>query len=120
LEILFAVCLRLSCIRERMDFVEEFTDEERLKIEQDFSRLADKCYLDHAGTALYGESQLRAVQELLAGGLYCNPHTSRTMEDLIDLVRYRVLRWFQTRPADYSLVFTSGTTASLKLVAESE
>ena len=52
----------------------------------------DKCYLDHAGTALYGESQLRAVQELLAGGLYCNPHTSRTMEDLIDLVRYRVLR----------------------------
>ncbi|XP_040172837.1 molybdenum cofactor sulfurase [Anopheles arabiensis] len=102
-----------------MEFVEEFTDEERLKIEQDFSRLADKCYLDHAGTALYGESQLRAVQELLGGGLYCNPHTSRTMEDLIDLVRYRVLRWFQTRPADYSLVFTSGTTASLKLVAES-
>uniref|UniRef100_A0A182K4H7 Molybdenum cofactor sulfurase n=1 Tax=Anopheles christyi TaxID=43041 RepID=A0A182K4H7_9DIPT len=102
-----------------MDFVSEFTDEERIKLEQDFSRLGDKCYLDHAGTALYGESQLRAVQELLAGGLFCNPHTSRTMEDLIDLVRYRVLRWFNTRPAEYGLVFTAGTTASLKLVGES-
>lgn len=102
-----------------MDFVTEYTDEERLKIEQDFLRLNDKCYLDHAGTALYGASQLRAIQELLAGGLFCNPHTSRTMEDLMDLVRYRVLRWFNTRPAEYDLVFTSGTTASLKLVGES-
>uniref|UniRef100_A0A182P7X2 Molybdenum cofactor sulfurase n=1 Tax=Anopheles epiroticus TaxID=199890 RepID=A0A182P7X2_9DIPT len=102
-----------------MDFVSVFTEEERLKIEQDFSRLGDKCYLDHAGTALYGASQLRAVQELLASGLFCNPHTSRTMEDLIDLVRYRVLRWFNTRPTEYGLVFTAGTTASLKLVGES-
>ncbi|XP_052901146.1 molybdenum cofactor sulfurase [Anopheles moucheti] len=102
-----------------MDFITEYTEEERAKIDQDFLRLNDKCYLDHAGTALYGGSQLRAVQELLAGGLYCNPHTSRTMEDLIDLVRYRVLQWFNTRPAEYGLVFTSGTTASLKLVGES-
>uniref|UniRef100_A0A182W4P5 Molybdenum cofactor sulfurase n=1 Tax=Anopheles minimus TaxID=112268 RepID=A0A182W4P5_9DIPT len=102
-----------------MDFVTEYTEEERKKIEQEFLRINDKCYLDHAGTALYGASQLRAVQELLAGGLYCNPHTSRTMEDLIDLVRYRVLRWFNTRPAEYGLVFTSGTTASLKLLGES-
>uniref|UniRef100_A0A182N1H7 Molybdenum cofactor sulfurase n=1 Tax=Anopheles dirus TaxID=7168 RepID=A0A182N1H7_9DIPT len=102
-----------------MEFVWEYTEEERLEIEQEFSRLADKCYLDHAGTALYGESQLRAVQELLAGGLFCNPHTSRTMEDLIDLVRYRVLRWFNTRSSEYGLVFTSGTTASLRLVGES-
>ncbi|XP_050081080.1 molybdenum cofactor sulfurase [Anopheles maculipalpis] len=102
-----------------MDFITEYTDEEQRKIEQDFFRLNDKCYLDHAGTALYGESQLRAIQELLAGSLFCNPHTSRTMEDLMDLVRYRVLRWFNTRPAEYDLVFTSGTTASLKLVGES-
>ncbi|XP_049291674.1 molybdenum cofactor sulfurase [Anopheles funestus] len=102
-----------------MDFINEYTEEERLKIEQDFLRLNDKCYLDHAGTALYGASQLRAVHELLASGLYCNPHTSRTMEDLIDLVRYRILRWFNTRPTEYGLVFTSGTTASLKLLGES-
>uniref|UniRef100_A0A182QIQ3 Molybdenum cofactor sulfurase n=1 Tax=Anopheles farauti TaxID=69004 RepID=A0A182QIQ3_9DIPT len=101
-----------------MEFVWEYTAEERDKLEQEFSRLADKCYLDYAGTALYGESQLRAVHELLAGGLFCNPHTSRTMEDLIDLVRYRVLRWFNTRSSEYGLVFTSGTTASLRLVGE--
>ncbi|XP_058063911.1 molybdenum cofactor sulfurase [Anopheles bellator] len=101
-----------------MAFSSEYSTEEAQKIECDFKRLKDKCYLDHAGTALYGESQMRAVQELLTGGLYCNPHTSRTMEDLIDLVRYRVLRWFNTRSSEYSVVFTAGTTASLKLVAE--
>ncbi|XP_053677899.1 molybdenum cofactor sulfurase [Anopheles nili] len=102
-----------------MEFVNEYNEEETRQIEQEFARLKEKCYLDHAGTALYGESQLRGVQELLTGGLFCNPHTSRTMEDLIDLVRYRVLRWFNTRPSEYSVVFTSGTTASLKLVGES-
>ncbi|KFB42517.1 AGAP000555-PA-like protein [Anopheles sinensis] len=102
-----------------MEFGSEYTAEESLKIEQEFSRLKGKCYLDHAGTALYGESQLRAVQELLAGDLFCNPHTSRTMEDMVDLVRYRVLRWFNTRASEYELVFTSGTTGALKLLGES-
>ncbi|XP_035791000.1 molybdenum cofactor sulfurase-like [Anopheles albimanus] len=96
----------------------EYSAEEASKIAYEFRRLQDKCYLDHAGTALYGEAQMSAVQALLTGGLFCNPHTSRTMEDLIDLVRFRVLRWFNTRPAEYSVVFTSGTTASLKLLAE--
>lgn len=78
----------------------------------------EKCYLDHAGTTLYAESQIQAACENLAQNLYCNPHTSRTTEDLLDQVRYRVLRHFNTRSSEYSLIFTSGTTASLKLVAE--
>uniref|UniRef100_A0A182JK47 Molybdenum cofactor sulfurase n=1 Tax=Anopheles atroparvus TaxID=41427 RepID=A0A182JK47_ANOAO len=102
-----------------MECANEFTAEELLKIEQEFSRLKNKCYLDHAGTALYGESQLRAIHDLLASDLFCNPHTSRTMEDMVDLVRYRILRWFNTRFSEYEVVFTSGTTGALRLIGDS-
>ncbi|XP_062539746.1 molybdenum cofactor sulfurase 3-like [Armigeres subalbatus] len=102
-----------------MSFNSQYTTEEAVEIEKEFSRLREKCYLDHAGTTLYAESQVRSVCENLTQNLYCNPHTSRTTEDLLDQVRYRVLRHFNTRSSEYSLVFTAGTTASLKLVAES-
>ncbi|EAT36178.1 AAEL011729-PA [Aedes aegypti] len=102
-----------------MNFTSQYTVEEALAIEKEFSRLKEKCYLDHAGTTLYADSQIRSVCEGLAQNLYCNPHTSRTTEDLLDQVRYRVLRHFNTRSSEYSLIFTSGTTASLKLLAES-
>lgn len=40
-------------------------------------------------------------------------------EDLIDQVRYKILSSFNTTTDDYSVIFTSGATASLKIVAES-
>ncbi|XP_055628466.1 molybdenum cofactor sulfurase 3 [Toxorhynchites rutilus septentrionalis] len=101
-----------------MDFRSVYTEDESAAIEKEFTRLKEKCYLDHAGTTLYAESQIRAIQEHLTQNLFCNPHTSRTTEDLIDQVRYRVLKHFNTRSSEYSVIFTSGTTASLKLLAE--
>ncbi|XP_065078207.1 molybdenum cofactor sulfurase 3 [Ochlerotatus camptorhynchus] len=101
-----------------MDLHSPYTTEEAIAIEKEFTRVKEKCYLDHAGTTLYAESQIQAACEKLAQNLYCNPHTSRTTEDLLDQVRYRVLRHFNTRSSEYSLIFTSGTTASLKIVAE--
>ncbi|XP_053682889.1 molybdenum cofactor sulfurase 3 [Sabethes cyaneus] len=101
-----------------MELHGELTRDELNAIEREFTRLKDKCYLDHAGTTLYADSQIRAVQQCLTENLLCNPHTSRTTEDLIDQVRYRTLKHFNVRSTEYSVIFTSGATASLRLVAE--
>ncbi|EAT36182.1 AAEL011727-PA [Aedes aegypti] len=102
-----------------MEFEQEYTAEEALNIEKEFTRLKGKHYMDHAGTTLYAESQIRAVHDMLAQNLFCNPHSSPLTGKLLQQVRHRLLRFFNTSPSDYSLVFTSGATASLKLVAES-
>lgn len=78
----------------------------------------DKHYLDHAGATLYAESQIRAVHDLLTANMFGNPHTSHQTGQLMDEVRRRVLRFFNTDSSEYSLIFTSGATASLKMVAE--
>uniref|UniRef100_A0ABK0LNA4 Molybdenum cofactor sulfurase n=1 Tax=Rattus norvegicus TaxID=10116 RepID=A0ABK0LNA4_RAT len=51
-----------------------------------------------------------------------NPHsqniTSKLTHDTVEQVRYRVLTHFHTTPEDYSVIFTAGSTAALRLVAE--
>ncbi|PVD35835.1 hypothetical protein C0Q70_02804 [Pomacea canaliculata] len=79
-------------------------------------------YVDHAGATLYAKSQMTAVHEDLVSHLYGNPHSSsassRFCTDAIDQTRFRILRFFNTDPDTYSVVFTSGCTGALKLVAE--
>ncbi|XP_021941383.1 molybdenum cofactor sulfurase isoform X2 [Zootermopsis nevadensis] len=81
------------------------------------------CYLDHVGATLYAESQIKAIAEDLCENVYGNPHSlsisSRYSTDVIDQIRYRVLQHFNTDLNDYSIIFTSGATHALKLVAES-
>lgn len=48
-----------------------------------------------------------------------NPHSDKYTKDCIEQIRCLVLRHFNTDPSTYSVVFTSGTTQSLKLVGES-
>ncbi|XP_049945847.1 molybdenum cofactor sulfurase 3 [Schistocerca serialis cubense] len=90
---------------------------------KDFNRLKDVCYLDHVGATLYSESQIKAVQEDLLSNVYGNPHSlstcSRYCTDVVDQVRFRVLQHYNANPDEYSVIFTSGATAALKLVAES-
>lgn len=78
----------------------------------------DVHYLDHAGTTQYAEEQMQRIYSDFVSNVYSNPHTSKSTEDLIDQVRYRILKSFNTINDDYSIVFTSGATASLKLIAE--
>nr|KAF6358624.1 molybdenum cofactor sulfurase [Pipistrellus kuhlii] len=89
---------------------------------REFGRLAGTVYLDHAGATLFPESQLRSFTRDLLENVYGNPHSqnisSRLTQDTVDQVRYRVLAHFGTSPEDYSVVFTAGSTAALKLVAE--
>ncbi|XP_072461369.1 molybdenum cofactor sulfurase isoform X1 [Notamacropus eugenii] len=91
-------------------------------IESEFSRLRGMTYLDHAGTTLFPQSQLTRFMDDLTKNVYGNPHSqnisSKLTYDTIEHVRYRVLEHFNTTSEDYSIIFTSGSTAALKLVAE--
>ncbi|KAM6218432.1 molybdenum cofactor sulfurase [Rhynchocyon petersi] len=90
--------------------------------EREFGRLAGTVYLDHAGATLFPQSQLTNFTNDLLENIYGNPHSqnisSKLTHDTVEHVRYRILAHFHTSPDDYSVIFTSGSTAALKLVAE--
>ncbi|KAM9198824.1 molybdenum cofactor sulfurase [Mergus octosetaceus] len=90
--------------------------------EREFPRLRGITYLDHAGATLFPDSLLKAFTEDLRNNVYGNPHSqnisSKLTYDTIEHVRYRILRHFGTTSEDYTVIFTSGCTAALKLVAE--
>ncbi|XP_062286132.1 molybdenum cofactor sulfurase [Scomber scombrus] len=92
-------------------------------IEQEFTRTNGISYLDHAAATLYPESLVRNYCLDITRNVYGNPHShspsSRLTHDTVERVRYRVLQHFNTTPEEYSVIFTSGCTAALKLVAES-
>ncbi|XP_061413417.1 molybdenum cofactor sulfurase isoform X1 [Lethenteron reissneri] len=92
-------------------------------VEKDFKRLKGTTYLDHAGATLYAESQLQGFMRDLSSNVFGNPHShnnvSKFTHDIIENVRYRILQHFKASPDEYAVVFTSGCTAALKLVAES-
>jgi len=82
-----------------------------------------QAYLDYAGSALYGDSQLRAHQALLRDGLFGNPHSdsgpSRASTEVIEAARRRVLQFFDVDESTHEVCFTANTSAAIKLVAES-
>ncbi|KAM9364512.1 molybdenum cofactor sulfurase isoform 2-T3 [Pholidichthys leucotaenia] len=92
-------------------------------IEQEFTRIKAVTYLDHAAAPLYPESLVRDYCGDISANVYGNPHShnpsSRLTHDTVEGVRFRVLQHFNTTPKEYSVIFTSGCTAALKLVAES-
>ncbi|XP_046942823.1 molybdenum cofactor sulfurase [Lynx rufus] len=90
--------------------------------EREFGRLAGTVYLDHAGATLFPQSQLTSFTNDLMENVYGNPHSqnisSKLTHDTVEHVRYRILEHFHTSTEDYSVIFTAGSTAALKLVAE--
>ncbi|KAF6204231.1 hypothetical protein GE061_002571 [Apolygus lucorum] len=100
-----------------------FSRETSERIRQEFKRLGDLCYLDQTSCALYSGSYIEKSLADLASNVYCNPHsnstTSKHCTDSIDQVRYRVLQHFNTDVDEYSVIFTSGATESIKLLASS-
>ena len=93
--------------------------------EREFARLdAQRCtYVDYTGSALYAESQLRAHRDLLAAGLFGNPHSehdpSRASSAIIDAARATLLRFLGVDSSTHAVCFTANTSAAIKLVAES-
>jgi selenocysteine lyase/cysteine desulfurase len=98
-----------------------FFDELR---DREFSRLDAQhhAYLDYAGSALYGDSQLRAHQEILHEGIFGNPHSdsapSRASTEAMDNARRRLLRFLDVDESTHDVIFTANTSAAIKLVAE--
>jgi len=89
----------------------------------EFARLDDSgvAYLDYAGAALYGMSQLRTHTSQLARSVFGNPHSehgaSRASTNAIAAARRRVRAYFDADDR-YDVVFTANATAAIKLVAE--
>jgi selenocysteine lyase/cysteine desulfurase len=102
---------------ERRTFFDELRDRE-------FSRLDAQhhAYLDYAGSALYGDSQLRAHHEILRGGIFGNPHSdsapSSASTEVMDSARRRLLRFLDVDESTHDVIFTANTSAAIKLVAE--
>ncbi|XP_042331867.1 molybdenum cofactor sulfurase [Sceloporus undulatus] len=90
--------------------------------QRECARLGGITYLDHAGTAVFPQSLLKAFTDDLSENVYGNPHSknisSKLTYDTIEHVRYRILQHFNTTVEDYTVIFTSGSTTALKLVAE--
>ncbi|HEX9459462.1 MAG TPA: aminotransferase class V-fold PLP-dependent enzyme [Thermoanaerobaculia bacterium] len=101
-----------------MTFFDELRDRE-------FSRLDAQhhAYLDYTGSALYGDSQLRAHYAMLRGGLFGNPHSdsapSRASTEVIESARRMVLRFLDVDESTHDVCFAANTSAAIKLVAES-
>ncbi|KYM94649.1 Molybdenum cofactor sulfurase [Cyphomyrmex costatus] len=101
-------------------FTPVYDDATARLLASEFTRLEGECYVDHAGTTLYSETQIKNAGANLHGCLYGNPHStgnSKTL-DIIERMRYRILSHFNTNADEYTVIFTSGATASLKIVAE--
>ncbi|KAK2584974.1 hypothetical protein KPH14_008505 [Odynerus spinipes] len=91
-------------------------------IQREFSRLEGQYYLDHAGATLYSDLQIKNVTEDLCNSLYGNPHsvgiTGGITNDNIEQIRNRILNHFHTSSEEYNVIFTSGATQALKIIAE--
>ncbi|XP_074652218.1 molybdenum cofactor sulfurase-like [Tubulanus polymorphus] len=92
------------------------------RLSDEFDQIKDVTYLDHVGATLYSRRQIEAYQKDLLENLYGNTHSSSlsglNTANTVDQVRERILRHFRTSSEEYSVIFTSGCTAALKLLAE--
>jgi molybdenum cofactor sulfurtransferase len=79
-------------------------------------------YLDYTGGSLYAESQIREHADLLASGVFGNPHSgslsSIASTSLVERTRRSILEFVHAPPDVYTVVFTQNATAALKLVGE--
>jgi selenocysteine lyase/cysteine desulfurase len=85
----------------------------------------DECghvYLDYTGAGLAARSQLRAHVIRISAGCFGNPHsenpTSSASTELVEQARAAALRYFNTTPEDYAVIFTPNATGACRLVGE--
>ena len=89
-----------------------------------YSSRKSVTYADHAGATLYYVYLLQKHFDLLKSNTFGNPHSAggpvaTPTFDRIEKVRREVLSFFNVDSTSHSVVFTSGATASLKLIGES-
>ncbi|CAF2097487.1 unnamed protein product [Rotaria magnacalcarata] len=78
-------------------------------------------YVDHAAASLYSKKQLSSIFNSLNSSVYGNPHSrhlpSEIVTQSIDAARNRIFEHFNTSSEDYDLIFTSGATDAIKIIA---
>lgn len=66
---------------------------------------------------------MRSIYSDLTSNVYGNPHSrnpcSQLSSDIVEQVRSRILKHFNTSCEKHTVIFTAGATAALKLLAES-
>lgn len=93
--------------------------------EREFARLdaARLAYLDYTGSALYGASQLARHHELLAAGVFGNPHSesapSRASGEELERARHEVLEFFDVDASTHAVCFTANASGALQRIGES-
>ncbi|KAJ1405285.1 hypothetical protein B484DRAFT_404495 [Ochromonadaceae sp. CCMP2298] len=79
-------------------------------------------YLDHAGATLPCTEMMTPICAELLHSSLANPHSSGSLSDrsaaLERAARITILAHFRADPAQYDVIFTSGSTAALRLVGE--
>lgn len=77
-----------------------------------------EVYFDHAGTVIPSKQMLSNIFNDMSTFHIGNPHSSVKSQSKIDDCRKLVLDHFKVDSSEYDIVFTSGTTAAMKLVGE--
>lgn len=98
------------------DYIPEYSTETLEQLAKEFPQVEDTVYLDHAAATLYSRSQVEGVARDLATSLPTNPHSGGHGAELMEEARAKVIAFLGA--SDYSLVFTSGATAALRLAGE--
>ncbi|CZT18307.1 related to Molybdenum cofactor sulfurase [Ramularia collo-cygni] len=87
-----------------------------------FQHAGEALYLDHAGTTPPSATLLSSFHTDMLANLYGNPHStspsSMRSTQVIESVRVQALNFVGADPEMFDLVFTSNTTAAIKLVME--
>lgn len=73
--------------------------------------------MDHAGATLPTQSQIDSFYQLLKTHILPNPHSTHGSDDVLQ-VRLQVLKFLNASPDEYSVVFTSGASSSLRIIGE--
>lgn len=90
---------------------------------KELERFANNVYFDYTGSGVYQRSQVERALGDLVREQYGNAHSrnpsSLNTESHVSRMRYDILRHFNVSADEYTVIFTSGATGALKLIAES-
>lgn len=90
---------------------------------KELGRFTNDIYFDYTGAGVYQRSQVERALGDIVSEQYGNAHSrnpsSLNTESHVSRMRYDILRHFNVTADEYTVIFTSGATGALKLIAES-
>ena len=88
-----------------------------------YKMMNNEVYFDYAGSAPYTGEQIKKFTKMMEKDFLCNSHSPNNCglrsNDILQEMRSKILKYFGTNEDNYIVIFTSGTTQSLRIVGES-